>query len=113
MRRTYQWDGTKAVEVHRTRSIPKAPAIIGDYKAYDCPITGKLVEGRAAHRENLKRHQCRVYEKGETRDSIQNKEREADAVVERIVDQASRRWAATDYDTPSDEELLAPLKNAQ
>lgn len=45
----------------RVRSFEINP----DYKGYTCPITGRWVEGRAAHRENLKRHGCRVMEKGE------------------------------------------------
>lgn len=43
-----------------------APAVMGDYQGYDCPITGKWIEGRRAHEENLKRHGCRVLEAGET-----------------------------------------------
>jgi putative FmdB family regulatory protein len=42
-----------------------APAVQGDYQGYDCPITGKWIEGRRAHEENLKRHGCRVLEAGE------------------------------------------------
>lgn len=43
-----------------------APAVHGDYQGYDCPITGKWIEGRRAHEENLKQHGCRVLEAGET-----------------------------------------------
>lgn len=42
-----------------------APRVLGDYPAYNCPITGELIEGRKAHRENLARHGCRVLEPGE------------------------------------------------
>lgn len=42
-----------------------APAVQGDYPPYECPITGKSVEGRRAHLENLKRHNCRLLEPGE------------------------------------------------
>ena len=31
------------------------PILLGDYEAYDCPVTGKMIEGRYAHNENLKR----------------------------------------------------------
>lgn len=43
-----------------------APAVVGDYAGYECPITGKWIEGRRAHEENLKKHNCRVLEPGET-----------------------------------------------
>ena len=43
-----------------------APAVLGDYPGYSCPITGDWIEGRRAHHENLKKHGCRVYEPGET-----------------------------------------------
>lgn len=43
-----------------------APAVRGDYAAYDCPITGKRIEGKRAHEENLRQHGCRVLEPGET-----------------------------------------------
>jgi hypothetical protein len=33
----------------------KAFNYIADYQAYDCPITGEIIEGRASHRENLKK----------------------------------------------------------
>jgi putative FmdB family regulatory protein len=37
-----------------------------DLPGYDCPITGKWVEGRRQHEENLARHGCRILEPGET-----------------------------------------------
>ncbi len=43
-----------------------APAIIGDYAPYQCPVTGKWIEGRKAHEENLKRTGCRILEPGES-----------------------------------------------
>lgn len=43
-----------------------APAVAGDFAAYDCPITGDRIEGRKAHEANLKKHGCRVLEPGET-----------------------------------------------
>lgn len=48
------------------RSMLAAPQISADYEMYQCPITDKPVEGRVAHRENLKQHGCRVLEPGET-----------------------------------------------
>lgn len=36
-----------------------------DIQGYDCPVTGKWIDGRRDHRENLKRHNCRIKEKGD------------------------------------------------
>lgn len=44
----------------------KSTVLLRDIPAYDCPVTGKMIDGRAAHRENLKRQGCRVLEPGET-----------------------------------------------
>lgn len=85
---------------------PAGPAVLPDYAAYDCPITGDMVEGRAAHRENLKAHGCRVMERGEQDDFVKNREREADRQIERIVDDMTERWRSTDYDGMSDREVL-------
>ena len=50
------------------RVILHAPNVQGDYPGYECPVTGRWIEGRKAHQENLERHGCRVLEKGETED---------------------------------------------
>lgn len=66
-----------------------APLTMGDLPGYECPITGKWIEGRRAHTENLKRNRCRVYEAGETQDFIKNKskrdEQATDAMLDRIL----------------------------
>ena len=67
-----------------------APAVIGDYAGYACPISNKWVEGRRAHEENLKKHGCRVYEGGETeafRANKQKEETELDRRVDETVEQ--------------------------
>lgn len=43
-----------------------APHVVMDYQGYTCPVSGEWIEGRRAHRENLKKQGCRVYEPGET-----------------------------------------------
>lgn len=45
--------------------ILAAPRVIPDYPGYSCPKTGKWIEGRIAHNENLKRLGCRVMESGD------------------------------------------------
>jgi putative FmdB family regulatory protein len=62
-----------------------APAVLGDYPPYTCPITGKLIEGRRAHQENLKRHGCRVFEAGEI-DSYQHRVVQEDAKLESALE---------------------------
>ena len=46
-----------------------APFISPDYAPYDCPITGKRIEGRKEHEANLAAHGCRVLEPGETQEA--------------------------------------------
>lgn len=63
--------------------------ITRDSEGYDCPVTGKWIEGRAAHRENLKRHGCHVLEKGEHQDNERNRieaeEKTIDSLAESVV----------------------------
>ena len=72
--------------------IISAPAVRGDYEAYQCPVTGKTIEGRKAHEENLKRQGCRVYESGEKEEMLSRKkadeasfDRQLDADVDKFV----------------------------
>lgn len=67
-----------------------APAVASDFAGYSCPVTGKWVEGRRAHEENLKRNECRVLEAGETDAVCRNRaeeERRQDREVEATVEQ--------------------------
>lgn len=51
---------------------PRGPAVFGDYAAYQSPATGKMIEGRRAHRDDLARSNCRIIEKGEHRAVYKN-----------------------------------------
>lgn len=42
-----------------------APQLVRDYAAYQSPVGTGMVEGRAAHREDLARSGCRLLEVGE------------------------------------------------
>ena len=67
-----------------------APAVIGDYAGYSCPVTGNWIEGRKAHQENLARTGCRVLEPGETESAVRRRqEQEAayDARIEQTVEE--------------------------
>lgn len=58
--------------------------VIGDYAPYECPITGKPVSGRKAHRENLAKHNCRVFETGEREGFLRRRAAEDTALDKRI-----------------------------
>lgn len=66
-----------------------AVRVVGDYAGYDCPVTGKRIEGRRAHHENLKRQGCRVLEPGEKEQNEsrrQQEERSFEASVDHTVE---------------------------
>lgn len=70
-----------------------APAIHGDYPGYVSPASGQWVEGRAAHLEDLKRTNCRIYEPGETDAYIKGKaarEKAFGDAVEAVVEKATQ-----------------------
>lgn len=71
-----------------------APRIVADYAGYNCPITGKWVEGRRAHEENLKRHGCRVLEAGETEQVSRNRKAE-DEALDRAVEATAEQFVET------------------
>lgn len=70
-----------------------APAVRGDYQAYDCPITGKRIEGRRQHEENLRLHGCRVLEPGETQSARTNHSRQ-EAEFDLMVEQTAEQFVA-------------------
>ncbi len=77
--------------VNRPRS---GPILLRDYGAYDCPVTGRPVEGRAAHAENLRRHDCRLLEKGESREQAKRVEESFQAGLDRVLGSAEATMAA-------------------
>jgi len=86
-----------------------APAVRGDYEAYDCPITGKRIEGRRAHEENLRRHGCRVLESGET-DRASSYRARSEAALEDMVAESAAEAVAT-LPPQKREKLEAELSN--
>ena len=70
-----------------------APAVRGDYAPYECPITGKTIEGRRAHEENLKRHGCRVLEPGEASEASRRRV-EADRALESSIEATAEQFVA-------------------
>lgn len=54
------------VEVTRgPRPAPRFPTIQRDYAAYQSPLTGKMIEGRYARREEMKRENVRELDPSE------------------------------------------------
>lgn len=61
-----------------------APAVRGDYPPYECPVTGKIIEGRAAHEENLRRTGCRLLEPGEVENTKRRRTDEENSFLESV-----------------------------
>ena len=88
----------RTVEMQREIS---APRVLGDYEGYDCPVTGKRIEGRKAHRENLARQGCRILEPGEKEAVARNRARadkELEAAVDATVEQEIHSMSADKRD---------------
>ena len=75
------------------RQLLSAPHIAMDYPGYTCPVTGKWIEGRAQHRENLKRQGCRVLEPGET-EQVRRAREDADRALDRALDETTEQLIA-------------------
>lgn len=70
------------------RRLIVAPMVAPDYPGYISPASGKWIEGRRAHIEDLKRTGCRIYEPGETEEFIKNMEKRKRENVMRGVEAA-------------------------
>jgi len=83
-------------EGEMTRQL-SPPRLNLDYPGYSCPITGKWVEGRREHRENLEKHGCRVLEAGEVAEFDRDRKREEAELGRKIEDSvgsAIANWGA-------------------
>lgn len=69
-------------------------AVLGDYPGYECPVSGKWIEGRKAHQENLARTGCRVLETGEREAYLKRQARE-DTAFEAKVEETVDRFITT------------------
>lgn len=65
--------------------IISRPMIAVDYPAYISPATGKLVQGKRQHEEDLKRSGCRILEPGERQD-MERRKKEADVKEDKMID---------------------------
>jgi hypothetical protein len=66
------------------------PRIISDYEGYNCPVTDRWIEGRAAHEENLKVTGSRILEPGEREANTARRLREQEAFEDRVADTAEQ-----------------------
>lgn len=89
--------------------ILDAPHVAPDATAYDCPITGKWIEGKRAHVENLKQHGCRVYEPGEREARVKRNAAEEESLSDRIAETAAATVAS--WDSRKQERLACELSN--
>jgi len=86
-----------------------APAVRGDFQPYNCPITGKLIDGRRQHRENLARHGCRVLETGETAQAKRFAQQQ-DAALDKAVDATTEAFMAN-LPARKAEQLVAEIQS--
>jgi hypothetical protein len=110
----------KLAEIDRIEICPKhadsikmerqlcAPAVRGDFSAYECPITGNWIEGRKAHRENLAKHGCRILEPGETAAAARFR-REQDEAFDKSVEETAEKFVEQ-LPTRKREQLAAELE---
>ena len=73
----------------RLRS-PLSHLIWADLPAYESPIDGRIIEGRAQRREDLKRNGCREYDPGMKQDAKRNHQ-ENNAQLDRIIGESVER----------------------
>jgi hypothetical protein len=81
------------------KSHLSSPRILSDFEAYECPVSGRQIEGRRAHEENLKATGCRILERGEKEDNIKNaqlaaqaEDKKRDAAIDGIVDSVANEY---------------------
>jgi len=88
------WDRTSYDNPRgKSRQRVAGPYVQGDYKSYECPITGDLIDGKREHAQNLEKHGCRVHEKGEFEDVKQHGRQRYEAELDRAIDKAAEAAA--------------------
>lgn len=85
-----------------------AAFIAADYPGYSCPVTGKWVEGRRAHIENLKQTGCRLREPGESADNARAR-KDADQALDRTFENSVEE-AIYQLDTRKREQLTTEIQ---
>ena len=70
-----------------------APTVIGDYAGYTCPVSGRWIEGRKAHTENLRRTGSRLFEPGE-REAYSAARAKDDQILEAKIERTADEFIA-------------------
>lgn len=66
------------------------PLVIPDLPSYQSPVTGKLIEGRRARREDLKQNHCIEYDPG-MKDDAARRRAESDAKLDTVLNESLER----------------------
>ena len=88
----------KLVEILDLDPPRLAAAVLSDLPAYESPIDGRLIEGRAERRDDLKRHNCRPYEAGEREAFHARLAAESAAFEARVGETVERFWESKSGD---------------
>ncbi len=103
-----EFDKTQLCECLTVAHRVIVPVMIGpSYGGYNCPITGKYIEGKAAHEANLKKHGCRVLEAGEAEATEKAREYENKKFEDSVAESAMK--FAANLPTRKKEALVAEL----
>lgn len=76
---------------------------------YACPITGKYINSKHGHEDNLKQHDCRVLEAGEAQNTQSRREAEDAALDKKIEDTVEKTIES--YSSAQKEQLHNELVN--
>lgn len=76
------------------RQLPERISVLADFPSYSCPITGVEIRGRRAHEENLKRHNCRILEAGETAAYVKRQKAEEEKFISAVGESAVKEVLA-------------------
>ena len=78
---------------HELEKLIDSARISVDYAGYTCPISGKWIEGKKAHKENLAKYGKRVLEKGELQECRKAKAREEEEFEKKIDEGVEKQLA--------------------
>ena len=88
------WDRTGyGQSASKSEKRASGPYVVGDYAAYECPITGDIIDGKREHAKNLLKHGCRIHEKGEFEDVKKYGRQRHEEAIDRAVDRAAQDMA--------------------
>lgn len=78
----------------RRERVLDAPRVFGDLEAYECPVTGKRIDGWKEHQNNLARHGCRVLEPGEREGKIKETQQSINRAIDAVGESFGRLAAS-------------------